>query len=94
MANESKGPSVKPVESKKVESKSVAPAASKVAAPEPEKKVKFLVWFTAALQRFEGLKAHHLTAVRSYFQSLLLPDPGLSSSYDEGLKKYGLKKKK
>jgi hypothetical protein len=88
MANEkveSKDVSAKPAEGKH----KPAPVAAK-----PEEKVKFLIWFTLALKRFEGLKAHHLTSVRAYFKGLGLPDPGFPSAFDHALKVYGLQKKK
>jgi hypothetical protein len=66
-------------------------------APSPkqpeENKVKFLVWFTGALNRFHGVKAHHMSAIRAYFIGRGLGDPDKRSAYDEGLIKFGYPKK-
>jgi hypothetical protein len=83
------------VESKEGPAKPAEVKHKLAAAPaKPEEKLKFLVWYTKALDRFEGLKAHHMTAVRAYFKGLGVNDPATSSDYDHALKKYGLKKKK
>ncbi len=56
-------------------------------------KIRFLVWFTGALVHFNGLQAHHLTTVRTYFQDLGLGDPETAETYDKGLIKFGYNKK-
>lgn len=58
-----------------------------------ENKVKFLPWFTGALHRFNGVKAHHMTAVRAYFRDLGLGEPETSDAYDQGLIKFGYGRK-
>lgn len=54
-----------------------------------ENKVRFLVWFTEALTRFQGVKAHHLHSVQAFFTSLGLMASETIEAYDEGLKKFG-----
>lgn len=59
-----------------------------------ETKVKFLVWFSEALERFEDLKPHHMSAVKVYFSEIGLNDPDTPSAFDEGLFKFGFGRKK
>ena len=69
----------------------------KAEAPKPvssEAKVKFLFWFTGALSRFKGIKAHHMTSIRAYFKNLNLGEPETVEAYDKGLLKFGFRKKK
>jgi len=66
---------------------------SEVVIPMPPKKVRFLVWFTGALDRFNGVKAHHLTTVQAYFKDLGLSGNQTIDEFDEGLIKFGYGKK-
>lgn len=65
----------------------------KVKPAPPIPKVRFLVWFTGALDRFQGVKAHHMHAVQTYFASLGLAEPETIEVYDQGLIKFGYGKK-
>lgn len=63
-------------------------------APAPAK-VKFLVWFTEALARFQGVKAHHMSAIRAYFVGDLgLGEVATPEEFDNGLEKFGFGRKK
>jgi hypothetical protein len=64
---------------------------SKAQAPE---KISFLVWFVGAQNRFQGIQAHHMTTVRTYFRDLGLGDPETQEAYDQGLIKFGFGRKK
>jgi ribosomal protein L5 len=55
-----------------------------------EEKVRFLEWFSVSVDRFKGLKAHHMNEVRAYFIGINIPDPATFSAYDDGMKIYGL----
>ena len=57
-----------------------------------ERKVKFLVWFSGAIGRFDGLKPHHFSPIQTYFQGLGLSEPQPESAYDAALIKYGYSK--
>jgi hypothetical protein len=57
-----------------------------------EQKIRFLEWFSSSLNRFKGLQAHHMTAVRAYFIGIGIPDPAAPSAYDEGMEKFGLER--
>lgn len=59
-----------------------------------ETKVKFLVWFSGALERFEKLQAHHLSVVRAYFHTVGIGEPSTEAAYDEGLRRFGYKGEK
>ena len=65
---------------------------ARVSAPVAEEKIRFLEWFATSLNRFQGLKPHHLTAVRAYFIGISIPDPAAPSAYEEGMNKFGLKR--
>lgn len=80
---DAKAPEVKPQPIQKVEAK----------APAPEK-VKFLVWFVGAMNRFNGVKAHHMTTIRTYFRDIGLGEPEMPEAYDQGLIKFGFGRKK
>lgn len=56
-------------------------------------KTKFLVWFSGALARFDGIQAHHMTAIRAYFLSMGLGEPETVEEYDQGLIKFGFGRK-
>lgn len=58
-----------------------------------ETKVKFLVWFSGALDRFDGLKAHHLHSVQAFYKNIGLSDPETPKAYDEGMAKFGFRGK-
>ena len=62
--------------------------------PKAPEKVKFLVWFIGAMNRFEGVQAHHMTAIRTYFRDLGLGEPETEEKYDQGLIKFGFGRKK
>jgi hypothetical protein len=51
--------------------------------------MKFTVWFTHELERNQSLKAHHLSAVRAYFQYLGLSERESQGEYDKGLRQFG-----
>lgn len=84
--------------SKSVDTKSKIIALSKVEkktelAKPVENKVKFLVWFSAALGRFKQLKPHHMSPVKTYLiKDLGMNEPECPSAYDEGLVKFGFGK--
>lgn len=60
----------------------------------PENKVKFLVWFSGALSRFEGLKPHHMSAIKTYFAvTLKMGELDTEDEFDKGLEKFGYGRK-
>jgi hypothetical protein len=87
-----KEPEAKAAPIQKVEAKTEAASAMNLAKP-GETKVKFLVWFTGALKRFDNIQAHHMTTIRAYFQHLGLGDPQTQNDYDQGLIKFGFGRK-
>jgi hypothetical protein len=50
----------------------------------------FLTWFVGAIDRAQGLKVHHMTAVRAYFESVGLKEEATQEEFDAALKRYGL----
>jgi hypothetical protein len=58
-----------------------------------ETKVKFLVWFTECMDRFEKVKPHHMSGLVAYFKQMGLSDPNVPAKYDEAMKKYGYRLK-
>lgn len=69
-------------------------AAPKVAPAPKAVKVKFLVWFTGAIGRFNGLKAHHMGSIQSFFSdSLKLGEVQTEAEFDMGLEKFGFGRK-
>jgi len=59
-----------------------------------ENKVKFLVWFSTALEKFKELKPHHMNTIRTYFiNDLRLGNIDYSKVYDDGLRKFGFGRK-
>jgi hypothetical protein len=64
------------------------------AKPKAPEKVKFLVWFVGAMHRFQGVQAHHMTTIRTYFRDIGLKDPETPEAFDQGLIKFGFGRKK
>lgn len=69
------------------------PSIDVVALEPPEEKIKFLVWFSGALERFPRLKPHHLQSVQAYFKNIGLSDFELDDQFDVGLSKFGYGKR-
>lgn len=61
---------------------------------EAEEKIRFLVWFSVELEKFVGLKAHHMHAVEAFFRDLGIPDPATPAQYEDGMLKFGFGRKK
>lgn len=62
--------------------------------PQAPEKVKFLIWFVGAQNRFDGIQAHHMTTIRTYFRDIGLGEPETVEKYDQGLIKFGFGRKK
>jgi hypothetical protein len=62
--------------------------------PQAPEKIKFLVWFVGAQTRFNGIQAHHMTTIRTYFRDIGLGEPETQEDYDQGLIKFGFGRKK
>lgn len=59
-----------------------------------ENKVKFLVWFSTAVEKFKELKPHHMSAIQTYFiKDLGLKDIDDFKVYEDGLRKFGFGRK-
>lgn len=63
--------------------------------PKPsENKIKFMVWFSTALDRFKGLKPHHMSAIKAYFiRDLNLMEVTNPEVFDEAILKFGFGRK-
>ena len=58
-----------------------------------EDKIRFLVWFSKALETRGDMKPHHMSAIKAYFKDLGLSDSEVPSAYEEGLIKFGYRRK-
>jgi len=69
--------------------------AAKIELPEPsEDKIKFLVWFSKALESWKQMKPHHMNAIQAFFKNIGLSDSETPSTYEDGLKKFGYRRSK
>lgn len=68
-------------------------AREKKSQPQPEAaadSVPFMTWFVGALDTKQGLKADHMSAVKTYFEALGLKADEPQAKFDEALRKYGI----
>lgn len=57
-----------------------------------EDKVRFLVWFSKALETCEEMKPHHMSAIQAFFKDLGLAEHEVPSVFEEGLIKFGYRR--
>lgn len=57
-----------------------------------EDKVKFLVWFSKALEGCEEMKPHHMSAIQAFFRDLGLADCEQPNTFEDGLNKFGYRR--
>ena len=57
-----------------------------------EDKVRFLVWFSKALESHEAMKPHHMSAVQAFFRDIGLSDVEAPSAFEDGLTKFGYRR--
>ena len=57
-----------------------------------EDKIKFLVWFSKALETCEAMKPHHMSAIQAFFKDIGLGNYEVPSAFEEGLIKFGYRR--
>lgn len=57
-----------------------------------EDKIRFLVWFSKALESSEEMKAHHMSAIQAYFKDIGLSEYETPEAFENALVKFGYRR--